>query len=297
MHIHTYIHALTYTYLHIHTHTCTYMHIHTHTYTYMHIPTHTYTYIQIHTHTYTYMHIHAHTCTYTYTHIDTCIHTCTYIDIHIHIHLHIHIHIHIYIYIYRYVFVFIHTCLRIHLHKCVGIHTNIHIYISPSLPPSLPPSIHTYIHACIHSYAQYIIVFETSCLCHLQVKLYLTRKFFKQQNGVDNFMHGKVGGTVMTCQPNEIFTRAFCSARVLFAGEKLLSCTCFMDTFTEKRHVWTVQHHCKEVYKSGEACIAKGGLSSTLGQWEEGQRYMLRLSSWNFIENQKGLRANLGKFC
>lgn len=83
----------------------------------------------------------------------------------------------------------------------------------------------------------------------------------------------------MTGQPKETFTRAFCPARVLFAGEKLLSCTCFMDSFTEKRHVWTVRHHCKEVYKSGEACIAKGGLSCTLGGWEEGQRYMLQLSS------------------
>ena len=34
-----------------------------------------------------------------------------------------------------------------------------------------------------------------------------------------------------------------------------------MDGFTEKRHVWTVKHHCKEVWRSGETWYAKGGWS------------------------------------
>ena len=42
-------------------------------------------------------------------------------------------------------------------------------------------------------------------------------------------------------------------------GQKVLGCNCYMDDFTEKRASWTVKHHCKEVWRSGETCYAKGG--------------------------------------
>lgn len=44
------------------------------------------------------------------------------------------------------------------------------------------------------------------------------------------------------------------------AGQEVLACNCYQDSFTEVRHVWTVSHHCKEVWASGQTCYAKGDL-------------------------------------
>ena len=43
------------------------------------------------------------------------------------------------------------------------------------------------------------------------------------------------------------------------SGQEVLACNCYQDSFTEVRHVWTVIHHCKEVWASGQTCYAKGG--------------------------------------
>ncbi|CAK8992037.1 unnamed protein product [Durusdinium trenchii] len=48
------------------------------------------------------------------------------------------------------------------------------------------------------------------------------------------------------------------------SGEEVLSCNCYPDSFTEKAHVWTVTHHCKEVWKSGRSCHAKGGYAQAV---------------------------------
>ncbi|CAJ1404124.1 unnamed protein product [Effrenium voratum] len=42
------------------------------------------------------------------------------------------------------------------------------------------------------------------------------------------------------------------------------SCTCYPDTFSEKAHTWTISHHCKEVWLSGETCHAKGGYAQAI---------------------------------
>ncbi|CAJ1404120.1 unnamed protein product [Effrenium voratum] len=48
------------------------------------------------------------------------------------------------------------------------------------------------------------------------------------------------------------------------SGHRVLSCTCYPDSFTEKDHTWTITHHCKEVWLSGEKCYAKGGYAQAI---------------------------------